>query len=232
MGRVFPKRLAIRPPINGERPARQLLAGIPFALSIMQQAARREACLQAPHQILGIVALGRTDGRGIPLRAFDIVDRDEGRFSAHAQADIASPQLRVDSVASVEDRLPLFIAIRLGDARRLDDPVDAHVERERDLGLLVAAADGGRARWIGGCGQRNMALAGQQTRGRIESDPTGARHVDLGPGMEVGEILGSACWSVERLFIGLELNEITRHEAGGEPEPAEDLHQQPAAVAA
>ena len=40
---ILPDRHAVLAPIEAERPARQAFAGIPFALAVMQQAARREA---------------------------------------------------------------------------------------------------------------------------------------------------------------------------------------------
>ena len=41
--------------------------------------------------------------------------------------------------------------------------------------------------------QRHVAFAGQQARGRIEADPAGAGQIDLGPGVQVGEVgLGAA----------------------------------------
>ena len=37
-------------------------------------------------------------------------------------------------------------------------------------------------------GERNVAFARQQARRRIEADPARARHIDFGPGMQIGEI--------------------------------------------
>jgi hypothetical protein len=53
-----------------------------------------------------------------------------------------------------------------------------------------------------------MALPAQQSGGRIEADPAGARQIDLGPGMQVGEILLCAGRSIERLDVGPQLNKI------------------------
>src|ERR1700722_738942 len=49
---ILPDRHAVLAPIEPERPARQALARIPFALSVMQQAAGREAGAQAADQII------------------------------------------------------------------------------------------------------------------------------------------------------------------------------------
>jgi hypothetical protein len=48
---VAPDRLAVAPPVQAEGPARQAFARIPFALAVMQQAARAEADLQPPDQV-------------------------------------------------------------------------------------------------------------------------------------------------------------------------------------
>ena len=77
-----------------------------------------------------------------------------------------------------------------------------------------------------------MPLAGEQPGGRVESDPARARHIDLGPGMQVGEILLRPRWSVERLDVRRQLHQIARDETRRQPQMAQDLHQQPAGVAA
>ena len=41
---------------------------------------------------------------------------------------------------------------------------------------------------VGGTGERNMALAGEQARGRVEPDPARPGQIDLGPGVQVGEV--------------------------------------------
>ena len=59
---------------------------------------------------------------------------------------------------------------------------------------LAGSTRAGDRRGAGGgsgvAGQRNMAFAGQQARGRVEADPAGAGQIDLGPGVQIGEILG------------------------------------------
>ena len=50
---ILPDRHAVLAPVEAERPARQAFAGIPFALAVMQQAARREARAQPADQIVG-----------------------------------------------------------------------------------------------------------------------------------------------------------------------------------
>jgi hypothetical protein len=65
---VVPNRLAVAPPIERERPARQRLARIPFALAVVQEAARRKAPAQPADQFVGTDALGRAEGGGVPFR--------------------------------------------------------------------------------------------------------------------------------------------------------------------
>src|SRR5215467_6351905 len=82
---VVPNRLAVAPPIERERPSRQRLARIPFALAVVQEAARRKAPAQAADQFVGTDALGRAEGGGVPFRRLIVVDRNEGRLAAHGR---------------------------------------------------------------------------------------------------------------------------------------------------
>src|SRR5271156_6000113 len=77
-----------------------------------------------------------------------------------------------------------------------------------------------------------MAFASQEARGRIEPDPAGARKIDLGPGMEIGEVVVRPGRPVDSDPIWLELNEVAGHEPGGEAQVAKNLHQKPARIAA
>ena len=79
---------------------------------------------------------------------------------------------------------------------------------------------------------RDMALSGHEAGGRVEADPARAGQVDLGPGVQVGEIVVGAGRSVERLHVRAKLNEIARHEAGRQAEVAQDFHQKPRRIAA
>jgi hypothetical protein len=74
--------------------------------------------------------------------------------------------------------------------------------------------------------------SGVQARGGIEADPAGAGEVDLAPGVEVGEVFVRARRAIERLHIRDELNEIAGDEPCREPEMPQQLHEQPAGVAA
>ncbi len=77
-----------------------------------------------------------------------------------------------------------------------------------------------------------MAFAGEQAGGRVQADPAGAGDVHLGPGMQVGEVVVGAAGAVQRLDVGLELDQVARGEARGQTEVAQCLHQQPGRVAA
>ena len=80
--------------------------------------------------------------------------------------------------------------------------------------------------------QRQVALAAQQARGGVEADPAGAGHIDLGPGVQVGEVGLRPQRALDRVDVGLELDQVAGDEPRREPEPAQHLDQQPGAVAA
>jgi hypothetical protein len=80
-------------------------------------------------------------------------------------------------------------------------------------------------------GKRDVALAGEKPRCRIESNPTGAGKIDLGPGVKVGEVDVGAARPIEPLDVRIELNEIARDKARGQTKPAKGLDEQPGAVA-
>ena len=65
--------------------------------------------------------------------------------------------------------------------------------------------------------ERDVALAGEQARRRIEPDPAGAGQVHLGPRVQVGEVALGARRAVERLHVGDELDQIAGNEAAARP---------------
>ena len=127
---VVPDRLAVAPPVECEGPARQAFARIPFALAVMQQAARRVTVAQLADQLVGKLALGRPERVGVPLRRLVIVDRHEGRLAAHGEPHILRREVGIDLLAERVERRPGLVGKRIGDARLLGDARDVHLERE------------------------------------------------------------------------------------------------------
>ena len=230
--RMRPHRLAVLAPEEIQRPARQLLAGIPLALAEVQQAALAVLQAQLVHQVGAEQPFRRAHGSGVPLGAVAVVDRHEGRLAALRQPHVVAQQVGVDLMAERLDRLPLLVAVGQRHPRRLPDAGDLHVVLEGRLAFVERARDRRRRRRIGRTGQRYVAFAGEQPRGRVEADPAGAGQEHLAPGMQVGEVDLGARRAVERFHVALELDQVARDEARREAEVARQLHQQPAAVAA
>ena len=115
---IAPDRHAVATPIEREGPARDRLAGIPFALAVMQQAAGRETIAQTPDQFVGALALLRTERVGIPFRRLIVVDRDEGRLAAHGETHVMFLEIGVDFFAERVERGPSLVGKGSGDAGR------------------------------------------------------------------------------------------------------------------
>ena len=141
-------------------------------------------------------------------------------------------KLGIDAAAELVDRAPLRLGVRLGDARRLAHALDPHLVRELHLALLGQATQRRGARGLGGAGERNMAFARKQAGGRIEPDPARAGQVGLAPGVQIGEVVRRSGGPVQRLDVRSQLNQVTRDETRGDAEVAQQLHQEPARVAA
>ncbi len=229
--RIVPARLAVGPPEHRQRPARQLFARIPLALPEVQEAAAAVLLAQPLHQFGRVAALGRAERVGVPLGAVAIVDRDKGRLAAHRQPHVAVAQALVDLAADDGDPRPLLVGIRPGDTRRLEDPRHPHGVLEGDLALVDAAADRRRRGRVRRAGHRNVPLAGQQPGSRVQSDPARTGQVHLAPRMQVGEVVLGPRRTVERLHVGLQLDQVAGDEARRQPEVAQQLHEQPAGVA-
>ena len=222
---VLPDRHAVFPPVQAESPARQALAGIPLALAIMQQASGRKARAQPADQVVAEPALGWTHRGDIPLRAFEIVHRHEGRLAAHREAHVAVGQIGIDLLAQRIELLPGSFRKRLGDARRLADARDLHLEAELDLGKARHAGDRRGGAEVRRGGDRDMPLAGQHARGGVEADPAGAGDIDLGPGVQVGEIVLDLARAFQRIDVGAKLDQIAGDKPRGEAEMAHRLDQ-------
>jgi len=155
---VVPNRLAVAPPIERERPARQRLARIPFALAVVQKATRRKAPAQPADQFVGKDALGRAERGDVPFRRLIVVDGDEGRLAAHGQADVVAREIPVDLFAQRVERRPSFVGEWIGHARLFRDARDRHVDREGHFRRLDPTADGGRGAKMRCGGERQMTL--------------------------------------------------------------------------
>ena len=64
-------------------------------------------------------------------------------------------------------------------------------------------------------GDGDVPLAREHARGDIETDPARAGEIDLGPGVQIGEIVFDLARSLHRLDIRTQLNEITGDKTGG-----------------
>ena len=231
-GRVAPERLAVAPPDGAERPAGERFARVPFALAVVNEAARAVVRPQALDQCLGERAFARPHRGGVPLGTVHVVDRNERRLATHGEPDVLRPELGVDRIAEGGDLRPLVIGVGKRDARRFVDARHGHREIERGLARVDRARDRSRARRFGGAGERQVALAREQARGRVETDPARARQVDFAPGVQVGEVRAGSGRTVERLLVRLQLNQIAGYKPGGEAAVTERLHHQPAGIAA
>ena len=178
--------------------------------------------------------LGRAERGDVPLRLVGVLHRHERRLSAHRQAHVGLDQRRVDVLAERLDLLPLVLAVGARHARALVHAADLVGEGQRRARRARCAGDRGGGERLGGAGQRDVPLAGEQARGRVQSDPAGAGDVGLGPRVQVGEVLGGAGRAVEWLGVGIgcQLHQVARREARGEPEAAQRVDEQPGAVAA
>ena len=191
-----------------------------------------ELVTEALNQLARELPLQRTERGGVPFGPVHVVDRDERRLAPHRQANVARFEDLVDLMAERFDDGPLLVGVRLRHARVFVDSRDGHFEIERRLALFDASGDRrGRGR-VGRGGERNVPFAGEQARRGVEPDPTGAGEIHFGPGMQIGEVDFRPRRTVERLLVGLELNEVTADEPRGEADVAQRLHEQPGRIAA
>ena len=83
--------------------------------------------------------------------------------------------------ADVADRLPGLVGVGQRDAWVFVDAGDGVGEFQHRFAGFGAAADGGCARRVRRGGQRDVALAGEQPRRRVQPDPARTGDVHLGP---------------------------------------------------
>ena len=130
---VAPHRDAILAPVTTQRPSRQLLARIPFSLSVVEKPARREALIEPPQQLLAEPAFVLAERRDVPLGALHVIDRYESWLAAHRETDIARADVAIDLEAERFDTVPLLVRIRQGHAWIFMNPRDAHFVMKLDL---------------------------------------------------------------------------------------------------
>ena len=230
--RLAPNRLPVLAPIAAQCPPRQRLAGIPLALAEMQQRPPGKPSSQAAEQSARQFPLARAQRGHIPLGTVHVVDRHEGRLAAHGQPHVTALQDLVHPAAQGVDFRPLVVRVGLGDPRVFVNPADGHlVVKCRLAGVHASGHRGGRGR-VGGRRQRQVAFACQQTRGGIESHPAGAGQVYLGPSMEVGEVVVGPGRPLQRLDVGAQLDQITRHKTGRQAQIPQELDEQPGGIPA
>ena len=227
-----PERPAVAPPHEVERPARQRLAGVPLSLAFQEQAAGSQPVEQPAGEHAGPPPLVGTEGRRVPFRRVAVVERHEGRLAAHGQPHVAGGERRVHLVADRQDSLPLRLREGPGRSRTFRQPGEPHLEGE--LGPTGIDRPGHRrgAGRVGRGRQRDVTLGGQQAARGIEAHPAGAGQVDLGPGVQVGEVGGRSGRSVERPLIRHELHEVPRAEPGRQAQPPGERHEQPGRIPA
>ena len=229
---ISPDRLAILAPVKRKGPARQALARIPLALPVMQEAAGGEGVAQAADEIVRAIALGGADRLGVPLGRLEIVDRNKGGLAAHGEPHILRLEVAIHCLAQRVELGPGLVRERRGDARGFADARHRHLEAELDFGGISHAADGRGGAVMGRGAEGNMPLPAEQAGRGVHADPACARQIDLGPGVQIGEVLVRAHGPLDGVHISLQLNEVARHETGREAKMAKDLHQQPRGVPA
>ena len=209
-----------------------MLAGVPLALTKVQEAAFAILVTQFLHQFGGVAAFGGAEGIGVPFRSVAVAGSDEGGFTAHGQAHVTGDQFGIHLIAQGHHVGPLLIGIRFGDARGFVNAGHAHVVAEGHFALVHAAFHGGCTRRLRRASQRNMTFTGHQARGGVKANPACAGQVNLAPCVQIGEVHLGAAGAIERFHIGFELNQVTRDKSCSQPQAAHQLHQQPAGVAA
>ena len=210
---VAPERRAVGAPPAAEGPARERFTGVPFADAVVEEPAGAEAGAELADELGGEEEFAGAEGGGVPFFAVGVIDADEGGFAAHGQADIAADERGIDLAAEGVDGVPLVVGVGESDARGFVDPLDGHLEVEGDIGWFDGTGDGGGALGVRGGGEGEVAFAGEETGGGVETDPASAWEVDLAPRVEVGEVASGTFRAVERSDVGAELDEVAGDEA-------------------
>ena len=115
--RVVPDRLSVRAPVYRQGPARQRLAGIPFSLAMMREAAGGETRHYPPHQPFGHMRLRVPKASVFHSGASVSSTGDEGRFAPWVRNSPRSRHILVDTVAHIHQRMPFLVGDGRGHAR-------------------------------------------------------------------------------------------------------------------
>ena len=174
----LPERLAVGAPMAREGPARQLLARIPLALSVMQQG--RVEGSGAARRRKGAVGVGRGLLVGPSASVFH-----SGPSGSAAATKVGSPPMvsrtswaarsRSTRSPSATRRCHAASPRKVWrDALRLGDTADIHVVAHHRFAVLGRAGDrGGGALRLGRAGEQNVRPSpGEQARGRIRGRPS------------------------------------------------------------
>ncbi len=134
--RVLPHRFAVAAPEAVQRPARQRLSRVPLALAEVGQAVGGVFLTHTMIELRSEPALVRAEGGSIPFSPVGILERDEGGFSAHRQANVRRREMFIDQISEALDLGPLLVRVRLGDAGRFPDALDLHAVHELRRAIL------------------------------------------------------------------------------------------------
>ena len=163
----------------------------------MQQRTIGKSFRQSAKENSSQLPFGGTQSGGIPFGFIAVIDGDEGRLTPHRERMRTDGQVAIDVFAQLIDIDPLFVGVGLGHARVFVNPCDRHFKAEFHFTRIDTTGDGrGRLR-VRSRGQRNMAFAGEQSRGWVEAHPTGAGQENFGPGMQVRKVRLGTRWAVE-----------------------------------
>ena len=227
---IAPQRHPVGAPQQLDLPPWERLPGIPLALAMVEQAADGIPLSEPVREVRRQLPLLVTVGCGGPLGVIVTVDRDEGRLAPHRQAHVLRRQPVVNGGTEAVDGGPGRRTVGQGDSRILVDPAHRVAESEGHLHGLARPGDRRRGGGARGGGQRDVTFAGEQARGGVQPDPACPGDIDLGPGVQVGEVGARAAGAVQRLLVRGELDEIAGDEAGGQAQLPQHTDQQPGTV--
>ena len=230
-GTIPPQRQTIGPPEDRDLPSRERFAGVPLPLAVVKHSTGCVALPQTARHLPGGLSLRGTVGCDRPLGTLHVLGRDERGLPAHGESYILGHQHLVDGASQNVDGLPLELGVRKSHPWILPYTGDHVGELHRCLARVDQARYRRSARRLR-CGrQGDVTLPGEQSRSRIETDPTRTGNKHLRPCVQVGEVGGRSARPVEGGNVGGQLDEIPGHEASCQTLSAEDLHKKPRAVA-